>query len=561
MKRSLILCLLAILLTAGCQAAESESGTAATPTAVAATNTPQPTLEPTPTATPDPTANNPWWSERVFYEIFVRSFSDSDGDGVGDLQGIIDKLDYLNDGDPNTTTDLGITGIWLMPIQFSPSYHGYDVADYYLVDPEYGNNADFQRLMEEAHKRGIAVIVDLVLNHTSSEHPWFLDSTDPDSEFRDWYVWEDERPPRSGWHSAETGAYYGYFWSEMPDLNYTNPAVTEEMYAVTEFWLDEMGADGFRLDAIKYLVEEGREVENTEGTHQWFADYFAFYKSINPDAFTVGEAWAIAEQTLRYVEDDEVDMVFEFDFAGDLIGSATIGWNDNIAAGHRRLMSFYETGQIGTFISNHDQPRVMTQFNGNEGRARNAAALLLTSPGVPFIYYGEEIGLSGGKPDPNIRTPMQWSAEAGGGFTTGTPWRDFQRDIETANVAVQEDDPDSLLNWYRSLIHLRNDHRALSVGQLDQFESSSANIYAFTRHLGEEAFLIVTNLGKEDVSDYSLALDDGGLSGSFSAETRLGADNPAAITFTDDGSVVDYKPFETIPAQSTHIFQLVAADG
>ncbi|MCU0503552.1 MAG: alpha-amylase family glycosyl hydrolase, partial [Anaerolineae bacterium] len=164
------------------------------------------------------TAGQPWWNDSVFYELFVRSFSDSNGDGAGDLNGLIQKLDYLNDGDPATTTDLGVTGLWLMPIAESPSYHGYDVSDYTQVDREYGTNADFKRLIAEAHRRGIRVIVDLVLNHTSSEHPWFVAAQDPASPKRDWYIWSKEQPPGPGWHKAESGWYYGYFGKEMPDL-------------------------------------------------------------------------------------------------------------------------------------------------------------------------------------------------------------------------------------------------------------------------------------------------------------------------------------------------------
>ena len=170
------------------------------------------------------TAGKPWWNDTTFYEIFVRSFYDSDGDGVGDLNGLIEKLDYLNDGDPATTSDLGVTGIWLMPVMASPSYHGYDITDYYQVNPEYGTSEDFKRLIAEAHKRGIRVIIDLVLNHTSSEHPWFSESQNPNSPKRAWYVWSAEEPQGKGWHPGKDGGYYyGYFGERMPDLNYKNP--------------------------------------------------------------------------------------------------------------------------------------------------------------------------------------------------------------------------------------------------------------------------------------------------------------------------------------------------
>ncbi len=271
--RQIIDVVILALLLAACQ-----------PQAAPGTATPTPSPEPAVSPTPAPpqlappvgldgrlatgTGGMPWWNDTIFYEVFVRSFYDSvpaagsGGDGIGDLNGLIQKLDYLNDGNPATTNDLGVSGIWLMPIMASPSYHGYDVSDYYKVNPDYGTNDDFKRLMQEAHKRGIYVIVDLVLNHTSSQHPWFIESRDPNSAKRDWYVWSKDKPEGTGWHETPSGYYYGYFSDGMPDLNYKNPAVTEEMHKVTQFWLADMGADGFRLDAVKYLYEDGRVIES-----------------------------------------------------------------------------------------------------------------------------------------------------------------------------------------------------------------------------------------------------------------------------------------------------------
>ncbi|MES2484846.1 MAG: alpha-amylase family glycosyl hydrolase, partial [Bacteroidota bacterium] len=196
-----------------------------------------------------------WWNETVFYEAFVRSFKDSNGDGKGDIQGLISKLDYLNDGNPNTTTDLGVTGLWLMPIMQSPSYHGYDVTDYMAVEQDYGTNADFQQLITECHNRGIKVIIDLVMNHTSNQHPWFVASTNPTSDKRDWYIWEDTNPGTPGpfgdaWYQNNGAYYYGAFYSGMPDLNFNNPEVHQAFEDVSEFWLTDMHVDGFRLDAV-----------------------------------------------------------------------------------------------------------------------------------------------------------------------------------------------------------------------------------------------------------------------------------------------------------------------
>jgi len=277
----------------------------AEPTRSSATAAPTATTKaPTPVSTtqvkPAGTAVGPfWWNDSVFYEIFVHSFYDSDGDGIGDLNGLVEKLDYLNDGDPATTDDLGITGLWLMPIAQSPSYHGYDVADYCAVDDEYGTNEDFRRLVDEVHRRGIRVIIDLVLNHTSSKHPWFQSARDDvNSPYRDFYIWSEQDPGYKGpwgaqaWHRSATGYYYGVFWEGMPDLNYDNPAVTAEMEEVIRFWLEDMGADGFRLDAVKHLIEEDRSQENTPATHEWLRGFYVFYKETNPDAMTVGEVWS-----------------------------------------------------------------------------------------------------------------------------------------------------------------------------------------------------------------------------------------------------------------------------
>ena len=349
MKPPLLLTCLALCaaILAACAAPAATPPTVAPSPAPTATVVPPSTAAPTPTQPPptispgaptEPlavspvgqdgtlvmgTSGQPWWNDTTFYEIFVRSFYDSDGDGIGDLNGLIGKLDYLNDGDPTITSDpstssghdLGVTGIWLMPIMASPSYHGYDVTDYYQVNPEYGTNEDFKRLIEDAHKRGIRVIIDLVLNHTSAEHPWFIESQEPGSPKRDWYVWSNEEPQGKGWHPGKNGGYYyGYFGEHMPDLNYKNPAVTEEMYKVVRFWLEQMGADGFRLDAVKYLYEDGKRIEHTPATHEWLKDFNKFYKGIAPQAFTVGEVWDDSGTAAKYVG-DELDATFDFGLA------------------------------------------------------------------------------------------------------------------------------------------------------------------------------------------------------------------------------------------------------
>ncbi|MBC8423105.1 hypothetical protein H8E07_03185, partial [bacterium] len=238
-----------------------------------------------------------WWNDSVFYEILVRSFYDSDGDGIGDFQGLTQKLDYLNDGDPNTDTDLGVTGLWLMPINDSPSYHGYDAIDYRAINPDYGTMADFEAFLAAAHARGIKVIIDYVMNHCSNQHPWFVASAQNDPTYRDWFRWSPSDPGETGpwgqdvWHWHDSGFYYGLFWGGMPDLNYETPAVKTEMFDTATWWLDTIGVDGFRLDAVLYIDENYGQLQNTQETLQFWQDYTTHVKSVNPEVFSVGEAW------------------------------------------------------------------------------------------------------------------------------------------------------------------------------------------------------------------------------------------------------------------------------
>jgi glycosidase len=511
---------------------------------------------------PEGAAGPFWWNDAIFYEIFVRSFYDSNDDGIGDLNGVIEKLDYLNDGDPSTTGDLGITGIWLMPIAQSPSYHGYDVTDYFTVDEEYGTNDDFRRLMKEAHQRGIRVIIDLVLNHTSAQHPWFVSArSDVDSPYRDFYIWSEEDPGYKGpwggqaWHRSTTGYYYGVFWEGMPDLNYDNPAVTTEMEKVIRFWLEDMGADGFRLDAIKHLIEEGRIQENTAATHEWLRDFYTFYKEINPDAMTVGEVWTSTLEVVKYIG-DQVDLAFEFDTAEAMLKSARFEDRNHILRAHRLVTERYPPSQFATFLTNHDQERAVSELRENVDRAKTAASLLLTGPGVPFLYYGEEIGHIGGKPDENIRTPMQWSDGANAGFTTTTiAWRAPQRNYREVNVVAQTGDPDSLLSHYRRLIHMRNAHEALRVGDWREVKVEDKRLYAFLRHCAEETLLVLLNLGGEPITDYRLNLPKGRLSGGRASEVFTGA--PVSVpTINANGGFDGYMPLAELEAYSTYIVQL-----
>lgn len=555
---------LVLSIVAGCSETEPTATETTVPSATPTSTPPVAVVTPTPTVVTRLEGESAayWWNDVVFYEIFVRSFYDSDGDGIGDLNGLIAKLDYLNDGDPSTTDDLGVGGIWLMPIAESPSYHGYDVVDYFSVEQDYGTQEDFHRLVEEAHKRGIRVIIDLVLNHTSSKHPWFLSARDDkNSPYREYYIWADEYPgymnPWGGaaWHRSGYSYYYGVFWDGMPDLNYTNPAVTAEMRGVIRFWLDDMGADGYRLDGIKHLIEDGPVQENTPATHEWLREFHTFYKGVKPDALAVGEVWSSTEEVVRYIG-DQIDLAFEFDTAQAMLESARLENRDPILRAHRSVNAQYPRNQFAPFLTNHDQERAMSQLRGEVGHAQTAASLLLTGPGVPFLYYGEEIGHSGGKPDENIRTPMQWSGEDVAGFTSAAgAWKAPQRDYLEVNVASQTDDPNSLLSHYRRLIHARNQHEALRIGDWQEVQVQNEHVYAFLRHSKEETMLVLINLSGEPISEYSLDLNRGPLSEGEAGEVLAGvAVDPPAINA--NGGFDAYVPVAELAPHGTYIIQL-----
>jgi alpha-amylase len=509
-----------------------------------------PTAIPAPTATAAP-IGEAWWNEAVFYEIFVRSFYDSNGDGIGDFNGIVEKLDYLNDGDPNTTTDLGINALWLMPIHPSPSYHGYDVTDYYDVNPDYGTLDEFRTLLAEAHRRGIRLIMDLVINHTSREHPWFVEAQDPASARREWYLWSPTDPRAAGpwgqqvWHPSPQGDfYYGVFWEGMPDLNYNNPDVAAEMENIVRFWLEEIGVDGFRVDGARYVVEEGTVLADSEGNHAWFRRLQSFIKEINPNAMTVGEIWTTNDVVSTYAQGDEFDLLFDFDLAADHLASARTERADEARLGLAIGIRLLPNAHTANFLTNHDIERTMTQLGGDLNKAKRAATLLMTAPGTPFIYYGEELGQEGRKPDEDIRLPMQWSGEANAGFTTGTPWRLPAGDFVQKNVAVQEADSNSLLAHYRALIAVRNANPALRTGDGFKVTSENPAVLPLIRAAEDQIILIATNLSETGIGDYRLRLEDGPLTPgvTYTATPIWGQGPMQNLVATADGGFREYQP-------------------
>ena len=492
-----------------------------------------------------------WTRGAVCYEIFVRSFADSDSNGVGDFNGLTARLDYVNDGNPDTGKDLGASCIWLMPIAESPSYHGYDVADYYALDREYGTVEDFKRFMTEAHRRGIKVLVDMVLNHASSEHPSFKAAlADTASPYRAWYRFSPT-PQGKGpwgmdaWHKSPVRDeyYYGVFWKGMPDLNYESPAVREEFKKVATYWLREMGVDGFRLDAIPYLTEEGSCLAGCPGTHAYLREYAAHIDSVAPGAYTVGEAWGKVDTLLPYYP-DQLTSYFAFELADSLVSGVRHGSAQNILRGYLRLQDTMPPHRWSPLLSNHDGARVMTMLGRDMAKARLAATLLLTLPGLPFVYYGEEIGMTGDKPDPRLRTPMQWRPGHGTGFTTGTPWQNAQPDSQTTTVEAQDADSGSLLNLYRTLIHLRKSNDALATGRLMPLSAGNTAVTAYLRREGDHAVLVVANLGDAPVNGLVIRSDAGALPpGSYQARGLMVFDGYEANPLAPSELAAPLQPF------------------
>jgi glycosidase len=450
---------------------------------------------------PRPESRAPsWLSGSTCYEVFVRSFSDSDGDGVGDLTGLINKLDYLNDG---TAKSLGVRCLWLMPIMVSPSYHGYDVSDYEHVNKAYGTDADFKRLVAEAHKRGIRVIVDMVINHTSSQLPAFQAALrDTASPYRAWYRFSPTKGPdnrwgNNNWHHSNVRDewYYGFFWQGMPDLNYERPEALNEMKRIATLWLNGFGVDGLRMDAVRYLVENGGQVDDQPGTHAVLRAYATHARTVKPESYTVGEVFGGNDALLPYYP-GQLDAYFAFEPADSMIAAVKRGTVGGMLAPMLTLQQSVPWHRIAPFLRNHDQPRTMSELGGDAARARVASALLLTMPGVPYVYYGEELGMQGPKPDEKIRTPMAWSMSGPHlGFTTGTPWEAMNADSLVANVEAQSGDANSLLALHRALIRARTANKALSEGALVPLVASDPALVAYARRAGTRTVLVIANLG------------------------------------------------------------------
>lgn len=436
----------------------------------------------------------------VYYEIFVRSWYDTNGDGIGDLNGVTAKLDYLK--------SLGVSGIWLMPINPSPSYHGYDVTDYYGINPQYGTLADFDRLLVAAHKRGIKVIIDLVINHTSDRHPWFTAARDPASRYHDWYSWSKPATDLHAvsatggpvWHALGSQHYTGIFSAEMPDLDYDTPAVRREMVKVGRYWLKK-GVDGFRLDAAQHIYFDYKaDRDNPKILAKnlaWWSEFRRGMDTVGPNAYIVGEVTRDSAQELApYFR--PLSAVFDFPLATRMIDSVRRERSRDLGQllAQTDAVLFASSGRHGVdapFLSNHDQDRVMSQLDGNSQHMRMAAAILLTLPGHPFVYYGEELGLRGIKPDPDLREPMRWQRAIDAPGETRWKALSSNRGGELS-VEAEQAAPDSLLHFYRMLTHWRSDIPALRDGSIHNHPVTSDRLLAYELDDAGSHVLVVHNL-------------------------------------------------------------------
>jgi glycosidase len=345
----------------------------------------------------------------------------------------------------------------------------------------------------------------------------------------------------------------------MPDLNYKYPPVREEAKKIATFWLRDMNVDGFRLDAVPYLVEEDGQIQHTTGTHAFLHEYAEHVRSVKPESFTVGEVSDSTKLLLGYYP-DQLDSYFAFELADSLISAVRNGSAKGLLAPALRLQREVPIGRWSPFLSNHDQPRTMTKLGGDVAKARVAAVLLMTMPGTPFVYYGDEIGMIGSKPDPRLRTPMQWSRAHGDGFTTGRPWEALQPDSLTTTVAAQDRDRRSLLALYRRLIHLRDRSAPLAVGALVPVTASDSAVAAWVRRDGDRVVLVVANLGPAAARGVTLGASAGTLpAGRWTVRDALGGAAGAPLAVAADGALAGYSPLGTLAPLTGYVFELLPA--
>ncbi len=525
---------------------------------------------------------NKWWKESIVYQIYPRSFKDSNGDGIGDLRGIIEKLDYI--------ADLGVNVVWLNPIYESPNDdNGYDISDYKSVMSDYGTIYEFEELLEEMHKRGIKVLMDLVVNHSSDEHEWFIQSKQSrTNDYSDYYIWKDckneekgEREEPNNWTSFFSGPAWKYsperdqyflhlFSDKQPDLNWENEKVRKEIYEIMKFWLDK-GVDGFRMDVINLIskvegLPNGQGTEGLIGVEHYFngPKFHEYMKAMHREVLskyncmTVGETpGATPEQALETVGENrkELNMLFQFEHMS--IDSESIGkwwfkpWElIDLKKNIRRWIYVFENGGWNSnYLMNHDQPRAISRFGNDKEYRKESAKMLATFniclPGTPYVYEGEEIGMTNvyfkdiseirdiesvnhyneylqkgvsekelmnqirrvGRD--NSRTPMQWDNTKNAGFTKGKPWIKINENYKDINVVEAQQDENSILNYYKSLIKLRKDSDILNYGQFKEILNEDKQIFAFYRILENDKILVLLNFSdKKSKIDVTNEIDE-----------------------------------------------------
>ncbi|WP_458353953.1 glycoside hydrolase family 13 protein [Peribacillus frigoritolerans] len=516
-----------------------------------------------------------WWKEAVVYQVYPRSFMDSDGDGIGDINGILMKLDYLQ--------ELGVNVIWLSPVYQSPNDdNGYDISDYKAIMTEFGTMADFDRLLKAVHERGMKIMMDLVVNHSSDEHPWFEESrSSKDNPKRDYYIWKPGRNGKepnnwesifkgSAWEYDEaTDEYYLHLFSrKQPDLNWENPKLREEVYSIMTWWLDK-GVDGFRMDVINFLSKDQSYSDGAVHHEKLYGDGSPFFlngpriheflQEINQralsghDVITVGEMPGVTpEEAQLFTGKDrgELHMVFQFEHMD--LGSGPEGkWSNDTwkLTDLKRILSKWQTGLEGDgwnslYWNNHDQPRVVSRF-GHDGKYRIESAKMLAAclhmlQGTPYIYQGEELGMTNvafesideyrdietlnshdelvhshgwsnermmsaihARSRDNARTPIQWNDSRNAGFTKGTPWIKVNPNFPEINAEKAYNDPNSIFHFYKRLIQLRKEHDIVVYGRFELLMPDDERIFAYTRSLEEEKLLVLCNF-KEEHASYTL---------------------------------------------------------
>ncbi len=543
-----------------------------------------------------------WWKEAIAYQVYPRSFNDSNNDGIGDLPGMVEKLDYLK--------DLGIDVIWLSPMYKSPNDdNGYDISDYQDIMEEFGTMEDFNHLLSETHKRGMKLILDLVVNHTSDEHPWFIESrSSKDNPKRDWYIWADPKSDGSepnNWESIFNGStweyddttkqyYFHLFSKKQPDLNWSNPDVREAVFKMMNWWF-EKGIDGFRVDAITHIkktfeagdlpVPKGKQYApafdvdmNQPGIQDWLQEMKD--KSLSHyDIMTVGEANGVnPDNAKEWVGEKEgkFNMIFQFEH----LGLWSTGDSKFDVLSYKNVLNRWQKqlegiGWNALFIENHDQPRRVSTW-GDDTKywfesATSHAVVYFLQQGTPFIYQGQEIGMTnypfesietfndvavkteyqivksqGGDVNQlldkykmenrdNSRTPMQWTNEVNGGFTEGTPWFPVNPNYKTINVAQQSEDSDSVLNFYKRLIKLKKSDDIYTYGEFNLIDDANENIFAYTRKLNNKTVLVAGNL-TDHVASLNLPFE-------------VEASQIKLHNYKNDLDITNMKPFEAFVAE------------